>query len=728
MSMKKSFLFMMMFCLCCVALAQAQTAANTPATVYKNPYFIAPYSIDPSFSVSINYDFSIYDQIPDYLNRIEPCKEDINCVVRNLEDFEKEKPGWKWLSSYGGNIIGADKDISKQGLWEAFCEYPEEHAVNSIAEAVDSCIGTTDTNCVCSYSLPVGEREGVDKAEFDSVFPSAKSNVFTNFFGAVYDYKKRYEEEWPERTLIFILSGKDLRVSLFPKGKSEPQIVHNVNAFGLGGDFASAPSVVNVKFKDESAFSYRFNRKDRFWEYKKNIVSWPNVKEMEAGSFQSIIAKTLERKDELGGYAFLKMYKDKKLEPKLESITGLPGEGLGANIKSQDRLKYLYDNEINQFDVHKDKDNNIVIYPGGAAPMQRQCKQYNKMMKFCIIQNKSVVAYNKDTNQLELQQLVMRFAYMFKGEVSSISNFEVYDLPLSSNKSVLFWDLLEGNVMNYNIYYSESAGIAATFRDRAPKSFDSSSIEGLKMLSVNVATAEDKDIEVSSILEPRCAVKGTNCEISYGISSSLSPEDIISEDGTFSTLLKDKKLYYSILENKYFYIIPELNNGQYYVFAITATDSTGAESPAFTLTDAEHNEAPNDDVPPALAVIRFVAIEGENVAFTIDPVTTNIDGTQLQSDYSITYKIYCFNDGEVDFDNSMKDGLYAEGISQLNDGSVTFSRPASDFTEVECGFIESPHQARFAVIGIKTVVMEDIEYKGILSEESLSSVLTLPEI
>jgi len=725
-------LFLLIFCLSGLVFAQEQSEVKTPSVVSDNPYFMVPYSIDPSFSVSINYDFSIYDLIPDYIKRLEPCKDNVECVGKNLLDFETEKPEFKWLASYGGNVIGADKDFSKQVLWEVFCEDPKQHAVNSIAEAIDSCVGTTDTNCICNYSVPVGIRKGVEKSTLDSVFSVAKIiNPAVLLLGITYDYVSKYGQPWTERTIEFISSGKDLSISLLPAGSAQPQIVHNVNSFGLGGVFSSPPAIVKVKFKNENPLAYRFNRENKIWEYEKTL-SWSPVSEMKDsnGVWQAIIAKILSPpKTEAEGYAILKRYSD----PNLESLLGIPGAGLGSNVKSQDKLKYSYADDNVYLDIHKDKNNNIVIYPQGKAPMQRQCKRYNKVMKFCIIQDKSVMAYNKDTNIVELQQLVMRFAYMFKGEVTSISNFEVYDLPLSSNQSFLVWDNMDG-AKSYSIYYSENPEALGLLKDSPPKTLDYASIPDLKRLTIDISTAEDRDIEKSSILEPKCILDGFTCPIAYLVQSSLNVDDVALDDGSFTTVLKPNQLYYSVFENIYFYVIPELKNGQYYIFAITATDSTGAESPSFTVADSSEESA-KDDLPTGIAEIVSAGVQDTDVVIEIKPLNYNLDGSEMEKEISdnLQYKIYCFDSAAVDFDISVKkeDGLsvWASPATSSGTGNTVIRAPVADFSTDLCGStesIDSVRSVKFVVVGVKKIGIDDVDYAGIVSEKALSLPVILP--
>jgi len=148
----------------------------------QHPAFSCPYTIDPSFSVSVPYDFSIYDNVTSKITVLERCLANISCIVGNVSKIEKEMGKYNWILKQGGNVLTkvdkqnipkwyewADKstfvDTSKVTdgdselvFWERFCEDPDTNAVNSLAEAISECTRSPQTDCICRYEIPVQEN------------------------------------------------------------------------------------------------------------------------------------------------------------------------------------------------------------------------------------------------------------------------------------------------------------------------------------------------------------------------------------------------------------------------------------------------------------------------------------------------------------------------------------------------------------------------------------------
>ena len=86
-----------------VSAEEQQVLSYTP----NHPYFEVPYSVNPSFSTTVDYDFSIYDLVPEKIQSLERCKDDLDCVVGNISLIEEQHPEFNWIASYAGNVIKA---------------------------------------------------------------------------------------------------------------------------------------------------------------------------------------------------------------------------------------------------------------------------------------------------------------------------------------------------------------------------------------------------------------------------------------------------------------------------------------------------------------------------------------------------------------------------------------------------------------------------------------------
>jgi hypothetical protein len=119
-----------------------------------HPYLDVPYSVDPSFSATVAYDFSIYDAVPEMIHRLDRCMGEVSCILEEIFNIEADMPQFDWVVSYAGNILTDDDEGIEYYDWDYYCEWPNEHAVNSLAEALDTCGSSAQRDCVCSYTIP----------------------------------------------------------------------------------------------------------------------------------------------------------------------------------------------------------------------------------------------------------------------------------------------------------------------------------------------------------------------------------------------------------------------------------------------------------------------------------------------------------------------------------------------------------------------------------------------
>jgi hypothetical protein len=600
----------LMFMIICASVAFSQSS---------HPYLNMPYSVNPSFSVSIPYDLSLYEDMPGYLARFGRCEADLQCVLDAVYAIEKERPDLNWVVSYGGNIISSTWGIvlfPEDYVWASYCEEPDQRAIDSIAEAIDTCAHAPDKDCVCPYRtavLPHTEKSAdldEDLAAFETLFGI---NRFTYDFG----------EEGTDifNTVVFKEEGKNLRVS-------------------LEGSSATAQLVKDVLFKTVS--------------------------------------------------------KD------------LPG--------APDKLKYERRGTGKQLFIYKDPYGNISILPEKPEDDSRECRVQDRVLKFCVVQNQSFFAYNDVQKRMGIQQLVLKFAYLFKGEITDVGAFEVRDARLASNTSLLTWNPLLGvNVDHYTIYYSKDPAMKTNLKDKSPDQLDPAIKEKLNTLILPVKDKQDIHISIDSVLDPKCIIDRINCTKRYNLLSVLGID-------ITSTELKNDTLYYSTADEHFFYLMSNISNDALYMFAITATDTEGKESPSFNFPDPGSYEPSKDDLPPGLADLLSVVQQGDQFLFTIRNISYSIDGSPTAPDSITDYKIYCFSQdisGQVNL--SETPALFAEDVQRMEDGTVQFTKYVSDFDSFNCGFLTQPYIASFVIAGVeKTSRGEDISYQGNVTDKAFS--------
>ncbi|MBN1544070.1 hypothetical protein JW898_01255 [Candidatus Woesearchaeota archaeon] len=588
----------------------------------EHPYFSVPYSVNPSFSTSIPYDFSIYDALPGYLHRVERCKDDIDCIAGNISIIEQENHGFDWIVQYGGNILSRDSNgILEYAKWQAFCETPEQHAVNSLAEAIDNCAKSQDRDCICSYMLPISEAQ--EHAWWEGMFGGFSSSS-ADILGLM-PFSSNRGDDWEARVLGLSKIGRRLTVSLVPRGGSTNQVVQGV-------DFKRVDPALDPE-----------------------------------GNIDSLITALIR----------------------------------SATRTFSDLLGYTHDDFGKTLHIYKDSHNNITIYPQHGAPTEKVCSVHNKMVKLCVIQNSSFMAYNQQENRMGLQRLVLKFAYLFRSQITDVRNFEVRDLKFASNTSLLVWDPVDGVDVNfYTVYRSDDPGTEANLRGKAPADLGQElrdRLYAIPPLQLDPAAKQPIMMSLSSIERPMCTVfSGSDCTRVYALTSvgEAPPPEMIYQD----------TLYYSGVDNKFFYILPGLENGKRYFFGITATDTNGDESPSFNIPEAAKNSPSVDDVPPGLASVQGLSLDGDQVRITIVPVTRNVDGSLMDSP-ATGYKLYCFESsasGEFDLSSRERVAFLNAAVSDPS-VPVELVVDADQFNVFSCGFVQSPQLAKVVVAGVKRV-------------------------
>lgn len=192
-----------------------------------HPYFTVPYSVNPSFTVSIPYDFTIYDTISDHLQRLERCQDDTACLVREVYAIEQET-GFNWILSQGGNILtGDERTFLEYPEWTAYCEPSDQHAINSLAEAIDTCVKSKESGCYCPYIVPGIPKKNL--AEWKE--ERAGFAVLAPVLNIMPDALSQLSEAglWDERRISLQQQGNSLKISMSYPGNPSPQTVPGVN-------------------------------------------------------------------------------------------------------------------------------------------------------------------------------------------------------------------------------------------------------------------------------------------------------------------------------------------------------------------------------------------------------------------------------------------------------------------------------------------------------------------
>ncbi|NQU79777.1 hypothetical protein HQ545_08480 [Candidatus Woesearchaeota archaeon] len=568
-----------------------------------HPYFNVPLSISPSFSMSLDYDFSIYETVPLVLRDIERCEGDLECVLEGVVSKEQEMGDADWIVQFAGNILTEDENGEKENAgWEAYCETPDQHAVNSLAEAIDACAKSGSRNCYCSYTLPKSQAEEVGLLE-----SAARAFVDLLGFGSLLNPS----DDWEERIFSFTNSGNNLRVTIKPPATADSQILSNVNF--------------------------------------------------------------------------------KRIHPSLR--------GASPNL-----FRYQRTDTGNVIDIHKDGNNNISLFQRSDSPSEDQCELNNPLLKMCIIKDDRVMAYNSQQQEIGMQNLVLKFAYMFPTEVTDVPDFRVDDVVLSSGSVFLSWSPLTGtDVTNYNIYFSEDASKEANIRGQDPSDIDTALLEGISVIDdgLFVEDAQPITLSLNSLSSPQCVVTETSCEKTYVLTTALAVEDDPGID------IVSETLYKSTVDNKFFYLLSDLEDNHRYLFAITAVDNNDQESPSFNTPVTQQDSV--DDAPAGVANIVSITPGAESFSFEIDPVDYNIDGSPTEP--VSQYRLYCFdNDAPLEIDLSQVRSMATIGLNP-SDEPLIFSRPAGDFDVPGCAL-------RFLVVGVK----DGVDVRGVVSSSVLAGM------
>lgn len=596
-----------------------------------HPYFDVPYSIDPSFSVEGDFDFSIYEYVPKNIKQLERCKDDLDCIVESLEEIEYSDSNYDWMAKYAGNVVTKDGfGESETSKWMGYCEYPDLFAVTSFSEAIDTAKSSSGSDCVVPFD--------------------------------VFDWSSGQESSWL-----------------------------SVATISIGRLFGIPPFALSLV---EGTI-------DRWSD------SIPIVHFISSGESVKIYLE--------GG------------EAPAQQVNNVKFSGLSEDLQEGEKNQMIFSSDIGRIYVYKDDKGNISIYSKDAVPTTTECEVFNKVVKFCVVQNESVLAYDESLNRLGIKQLALKFAYLFKSDVTDVTNFVVRDAKYSSNTSLLSWDELEGvDVEYYTIYYSENPSAATTLKSTSPTEAlqDEGIAEDLESVRVYVAN-KDSMLAIDLDQEPLCEV-GTlsplTCALKYTIPTLTSGEDVSFE-------VFDEQLYYDENAKTFFYFLPGLKDDYRYSFAITATDVNGEESPTFSVVDNAVYEESVNDVPPGLVNINGIALEGNTVTIVADPLDYNIDSSALDQNAIKHFRIFCMDSSSgSDIDLLSRPSFFESGYAITDTGELHILADLNNFNTANCGFQSLPAEVSLVIAGVSMDGLTEIYYKGRATPMSFSdSTLIIPE-
>ncbi|MBW2967550.1 collagen-like protein [Candidatus Woesearchaeota archaeon] len=338
-----------------------------------------------------------------------------------------------------------------------------------------------------------------------------------------------------------------------------------------------------------------------------------------------------------------------------------------------------------------------------------RCDDPNKRIKFCIVQDTEFMAYDEETDDLGLANLVLKFAYVFSEDVSDVGEFEVRDVPFAANRLMLSWNSAGSNV-DYTLYSSADPAVESALRSASPAGTraDPSLLEGVQEIELYPEAAEDvpnnAPVDLSEASECIVGYEGADemypdrCVVGYRVPTSTAREGILMP---FET----GQLYHLVHEDKYFYIVPDVQDDQRYFFAITATDTIGQVSPSFNLPIT--NEVSRADAPPALGQIQSMGIPAGSteVVIRIAPIRYDISGTEIDTSTVDNYALYCLDaneEGDNGIINLQPRQVTFARVAEVTDSYVELRKPIDEITSRECG-VAAPAQARLVVAGSRGV-------------------------
>jgi hypothetical protein len=180
----------------------------------------------------------------------------------------------------------------------------------------------------------------------------------------------------------------------------------------------------------------------------------------------------------------------------------------------------------------------------------------DEIYKFCVKTNKKILIYNKELEEFESKNVMIRFALYMIDLPPEQAGIELFDHLKEKQTIVVKWSKVE-DAEAYNIYFSKVPFLN--------KLIVGGKIEG----------TDEREIDELNNAEKTTYIDLTRCDEEKSIIESAC---VYGDHG--SVLIREKP-YYVRSEDSYLYVVSVPEDGQYY-FAVTGVDISGNENTKLT--------------------------------------------------------------------------------------------------------------------------------------------------
>lgn len=338
--------------------------------------------------------------------------------------------------------------------------------------------------------------------------------------------------------------------------------------------------------------------------------------------------------------------------------------------------------------VERERDKHKIPLPAKFDPVK-------DTFKFCVKSPKKLYVYDEKTKKTGLRNVEYKFALNFLDETSPppVEGIEVKDKLKDENSVLVLWDKNKAeDVKEYSIYYSEK-----DFKDQEIINGEIKDLEGKEIDKIKIL--EKEKIEIGDIDLSKCNFDPINEPCKY-------KKDQDSLD--FEITLSKNKLYYWKKENKYIYVLGNLEdyseNNRIYNFMVVAKDYRGNainnkdEGQKFSLDNGNLPSGKSeDDLAPGLVdTLDAESSKRGEITFTWKRDTKNLDGGKTNDikTFDIYYKEESVNEetkreGEVNINQFFREFFSVEP-SKLNDLPLTLKELNCEAKpQLECTYTTS---------------------------------------
>jgi len=571
------------------------------------------YSVKPSFKVSIDYNFDIYQKFFDVAKVIEKrCEPDYaaDCVYDEViklpetgaefvrlqpEDFPDElKPdldgpvemstGYDYVIRQYNDFLTkpASQEASEEAAWQEHCESDAERVVNDFVMFLQNCYYSESKRCYCDYPMNLMKE---------------LSNEYVIKIVEVFDV----EVAEGEKAYNLYIDGKN---ELYNK-----QIIVPSNIF--------MPKEIVLKHKPRYA-TFVFEQDGEIKEITESYnVDWDDP-------------------DHIGDNFFLYKNADEKLT--------FAKKAKGAGFFTQPDLLRLitslreYERSERDASLNTNELRFDTLEKCEPAPVLRTC---------VVDTNQKYLVYDKFTGETEFKHPAVKFSYFMTDDIppEPLNYVEVFDAKHKEKSVVVVWaNSSADDLAAYRLYYGEKN------LDLFEKKSDAGVVKAQRLTHSGGLHDDDsvskKDFNIE--LMPPSKLKGvldlSDCDFHY--SSGGCYYKLQQGDQTTDIPLRRNKLYLWEDSNTgngfYIYLLTGIDDSKYYDFAVTAIDKHGNE-----IDNSEEGKRmlvvegrSTDDNPPDIVDLTNLQanVAGNQITLTWETVTRNLDATR--SDDVQGYFIY----------------------------------------------------------------------------------------